>query len=329
MFFAASAAILNNTHIFVNKGSIFLYHLGLISNLSFGGLIISIVNSHLHPNCKKIHLDWKLFIPSFLYLPFIALCIIEPHWSTDTITLSEAGKMSLFATLYNLIIVFYSIGANVYLLWKCRNIQSAFESGYIKKINEFLWMLLVLQLVAFVPFILKLDITYIILYMPIIGQLFFIYIFIKASLSMEVFEYQTKAINENTVKYVTIKVNDDKTEKIRSQIIELMNRERPYLKVDYTLTEMAKELKVLPNTLSMVINSKLNCSFPEYVNSLRVKTALELLEKASDNNLTIEAISYESGFNNRTSFYNAFKKVTGKLPSEYLKKEVKIKEAVR
>ena len=84
---------------------------------------------------------------------------------------------------------------------------------------------------------------------------------------------------------------------------------------------MAKELKVLPNQLSMVINSKLNCSFPEFVNSLRVKTAIELLDKANKHNMTIEAIAYESGFNNRTSFYNAFKKETGKLPSEYLRKD--------
>jgi len=100
------------------------------------------------------------------------------------------------------------------------------------------------------------------------------------------------------------------------------------LKIDFTLTEMAKELKVLPNQLSMIINSKLNCSFPDYVNSLRVRTAIELLDKANKQNLTIEAIAYESGFNNRTSFYKAFKKQTGKLPSEYLKKGVEAKEVV-
>ena len=332
MFFATSAAILDNTFIFANQGNIFLYHLGLTANLSFGALMISIVNSFLHPERKIIHFNWKLFIPTYLYLPFLVLCIVQPHWSTDTIRVSEAGEMTIFGMLYNLIIVGYSIGANVYLLVKHRRTKRKPDSDLnrTKRINEFLWIMLILQLFAFVPFLLKMDIHYVILYMPIFGQIFFIYVFMRMSFSMNLFENQikTQIIAENAVKYSTIKLDDEKVENIRQRIIELMENEKSYLKMDYTLTDMSKELKVLPNLLSMVINSKLNCSFPDYVNTLRVKNAIELLNKASKNNFTIEAIAYESGFNNRTSFYKAFKKQTGKLPKEYLRKVEQIKEVV-
>ena len=92
--------------------------------------------------------------------------------------------------------------------------------------------------------------------------------------------------------------------------------------MEYTLPEMARELNILPNTLSMILNSKLNSSFPDYINSMRVKTAIYLLNDFYKRNLTIETIAYESGFNNRTSFYQAFKKQTGKLPKDYVQKRI-------
>jgi len=332
MFFAASAAILDNVCIFEGKGTILLYHIGVFANLSFGGLIISIVRSFLNPECDKIKFDWKLFIPSYIYFPFIVLCIVQPHWAVDTINYSESNKMTVFGIFYNLVICIYSIGSNVFLLLKKTNYHAAeINKVQLKRINEFLWIMLILQIMAFVPFLFRMDIRYIILYMPIFGQLFFLYVFFKMSNSIQSL-FDSKPIlvlnNGTTLKYAAMKIDCERAEEIRERIIRFMDVEKPYLKIDFTLTEMAKELKVLPSQLSMIINSKLNCSFPEYVNSLRVRTAIELLDKANKQNLTIEAIAYESGFNNRTSFYKAFKKQTGKLPSEYLKKGVEAKEVV-
>jgi AraC-like DNA-binding protein len=332
MFFASCVAILDNTFIFADRGTILLYHLGLFSNLSFGGLLITFVDSFLHYDRKTIKFNWLLFIPTFTYVPFIILCFIQPYWATETIRASETGKMTIFATIYNLIICGYSIGANVYLLWKHNQIRMkpATKNKRTLLLNEFLWTIMILQSMAFIPFILKLNIDYIILYMPIMGQLFFVYVFFRMTYSMKLFENQdvSRSPAENAVKYAALKLDDRKVEDIRLQIIELMEKKKSYLNMDYTLSDMSKELKILPNLLSMVINSKLNCSFNEYINALRIKTAIELLNKAGKNNLTIEAIAYESGFNNRTSFYKAFKKQTGKLPKEYLQKEKELKEVV-
>lgn len=332
MFFAIGIAILDNTFIFAGRGSIFLYHLGEFSNLSFGGLMITFADNFVYNNRKAIKFNWKLFIPTFTYLPFILLCFIQPHWAIDTIRASETDKMTIFGTIYNLIICGYSIGANVFLLWKYNQnrLEPETKNKRIKLINEFLWIMMILQSMAFIPFILKLDIDYIILYMPIMGQMFFVYVFFRMTYSIKFFENQmnTQITTENPIKYATLRLDDRKVEDIRLQIIDLMERKKSYLNSEYTLSDMSKELKILPNVLSMVINSKLNCSFNEYINTLRIKTAIELLNKAGKNNLTIEAIAYEAGFNNRTSFYKAFKKQTGKLPKEYLKKEQEMKAVV-
>jgi AraC-like DNA-binding protein len=332
MFFASTAAILDNTFIFAKSGNILLYYLGLASNLSFGGLIISVVESFLHPERKTIKFNWKLFIPTYTFLPFIILCIIEPLWATRTIQFAETGRMTIFGIIYNLIIVCYSLGSNIYLLSKHSQIRLRPESKNKQMIliNEFLWTMMILQSMAFFPFLLNMDIQYVILYMPIFGQIFFIYVFFRMTYSMKLFEVQaiSQVPVENAVKYAALKLDDQKVEDIRLQIIELMEKKKSYLNMDYTLSEMSKELKILPNLLSMVINSRLNCCFNEYINTLRIQTAIGLLNKAGKNNLTIEAIAYESGFNNRTSFYKAFKKQTGKLPKEYLQKEKERKDVV-
>jgi len=61
---------------------------------------------------------------------------------------------------------------------------------------------------------------------------------------------------------------------------------------------------------------QLEQTFFDYVNRWRVQDAMRLLEQSSENVLTI---SNEVGFNSRSSFYTAFKKVTGNTPTAYRK----------
>lgn len=335
MFIATAIAILDNTHIFVGKGTIILYHIALFLNLAWGAYLISFVQCLRHPNDISIKINWKLFIPAFLYFPFFILTLVQPQWADDTIRLAEVGKLTPFGMYYNFSICTYSIFSNAFLLWQEYSRRKKLEISKIqhKLIKEVLWIMLVLQLLAFIPFIFKFDIEYIILYMPVFGQIFFLYIFIRMTFSPNSpFNYEnlSEKYTENGTKYSTIKVNEQSAEAILERIHELMEKQKPFLDFDYTLSQMAKDLKVSPNILSMIINSKLNNSFPDFINSFRIKMAIHLLEKANKKNLSIEAIAYDSGFNNRTSFYNAFKKQTGKLPKEYLKneKEKELKEVV-
>jgi AraC-like DNA-binding protein len=305
MFFAASMAILDNICIFMGEGNIILYHLAMLFNLSWGAYLILFIKNLRSSGKYKIQFNWKLFIPSILYIPFIALCIIKPYWAHNTISFAEQSKMTVIGVLCNLTICFYSIITNVYLIWKVyRNKQ------HDAKIREFLWVMLILQLMAFVPFVFRFDLEYIILYMPVFGQLFFLYIFFRLTHSVHFFPESDNNIKLNYVKstkYATVKINDEKADAICTAILSLMETEKPYLRMEYTLTEMAKELSILPGTLSMILNSKLNFSFPDYINSFRIKNAIHLLNDFYKKNLTIETVAYECGFNNRTSFIKLLK----------------------
>lgn len=327
MFFATSMAITNNLHIFINHGNIWFYHFALFVNLAWGAYLIQFINSLRNSSEKRIQVNWKLFIPAFLYLPFVILCVLEPHWGVDSITLAKSGQMTIFGMLYNLIICFYTIGANLYLLVReYRGVKSdeLVKSKQILERKEILWIMLFLQSMAFLPFIFKFDLEYIISYMPFFGQVFFLYIFFRLSnptlsIANKYIGFKTDLSAVKLGKYASVKIQDEKVDDICLKMKQLMDVEEPFLNMDYSLSEMSKQLGITTNTLSMILNNKMSTSFPDYINSYRIGRALKLLSELKERKLTIEAVAYDSGFNNRTSFYAAFKKHTGTLPSEFVK----------
>ncbi len=87
-----------------------------------------------------------------------------------------------------------------------------------------------------------------------------------------------------------------------------------YRQPDISLASLSARVGVLPNYVSQALNLKLGEPFFDYVNRLRVNDALLRLEHTND---TVLKISIDVGFNSRSSFYSAFKKVTGVTPSLY------------
>lgn len=332
IFFPPALAMLNNVLIYQDMGSILLHHISQLLNVSWGACLYLFIQNLRNPEQRKINFDWRLFFPSLLYIPYIVLTIVDPYWAGDTINKAEDNDQNYFTLSYNLIICLYAIIINIILLiGEYRKKPSA-----IKEINkakserkEMLIVMLILLLCAFVPFIINAEIEYIILYMPVFGQIFFIYMFLRLSQSTSVMIRNTYEnyipVQENTTaniqaKYASIRIEEDKVNRIIQEITCLMDNERPYIAMNYSISDMSKKLDILPNILSMVINTKFNTNFPDYINSYRIQHALNLLTVFEERNLTIESVAYESGFSNRTSFYNAFKKQTGKLPSEYIKR---------
>ncbi|WP_363317970.1 helix-turn-helix domain-containing protein [uncultured Algibacter sp.] len=92
-----------------------------------------------------------------------------------------------------------------------------------------------------------------------------------------------------------------------------------YLNPNLSLKILSKELNLSEGYISQLINKNSNLNFNDYINSLRITDAKNMLVDSEYNNYTILAIGLESGFNSKSSFYTAFKKFTGKTPVEYKK----------
>ncbi len=99
---------------------------------------------------------------------------------------------------------------------------------------------------------------------------------------------------------------------------EHLTSTRQFLDSDITLASLAKDISVPARNLSRSINSYLNRNFFEFINAMRVEYAKERLLELSTSEYNIDSIFSECGFRSRSSFFQVFKKMTGKTPAAWL-----------
>lgn len=92
---------------------------------------------------------------------------------------------------------------------------------------------------------------------------------------------------------------------------------KPYLNPDMSIQELAEQVKIPSRIISEVVNNFIGQNFNDYVNNYRVEEYKKLAADISKNHYTVLALGYEAGFKSKTTFNTAFKKFTGKTPSEY------------
>ncbi|MEJ2051271.1 MAG: helix-turn-helix domain-containing protein [Calditrichota bacterium] len=118
-------------------------------------------------------------------------------------------------------------------------------------------------------------------------------------------------------KYEKSGLTPEKADEYKKQLLDLMEKEAPYLEEDLTLGSLADRLSISPHNLSEVINTGLGQNFFDFVNHYRVESAKDDLTDPKKQHLKILAVAYEAGFNSKSSFYAIFKKHTGLTPAEY------------
>ena len=100
-----------------------------------------------------------------------------------------------------------------------------------------------------------------------------------------------------------------------------MSDEHCYLDPNLTLPQLAQRLDCSVNHLSQVINSGFGMSFYDYVNGYRVRRAEELLGTSGAQSRAILDVAHSVGFNSSSTFYSAFKRVTGSTPTQCRRSE--------
>jgi AraC-like DNA-binding protein len=309
LFFSPLLAFISNLLVYFHQGSEWMFHISTFFNLSFGGYLVLIMKNLGKRHQNKI--NPFLFLPSLLYVPFIIFSFFNPEPIEEIVSYRTHGFSLAISSVYNYLIIAYSLTVNVILLLKEIRLVKPKQESRLK--IELLTIMLALQLFAFIPYLLKMDIIYIILYMPVFGQLFFIYLFFRLTTRRS-----ASMLSLVKEKYAGLQVEEDVISDMEKQIVQLMNEKQFFLAEDSSLKAMAQALDETPNRVSMIINSRFNQSYSDFINSYRIKLAIERL--TSDNNkLSMEGLAFECGFGNRSSFYQAFKKETGKTPSAYTK----------
>ncbi|HLP15920.1 MAG TPA: helix-turn-helix domain-containing protein [Bacteroidota bacterium] len=121
-------------------------------------------------------------------------------------------------------------------------------------------------------------------------------------------------------KYERSSLTPERTAEYAGRITSYMEQHRPYLDAELTLPALAELLSIPPHHLSQTINSRFNSNFFDFVNMYRVEEAKRLLTDTSKSAYTILALAQDAGFNSKTAFNAAFKRLTGKTPSMYREK---------
>lgn len=86
-----------------------------------------------------------------------------------------------------------------------------------------------------------------------------------------------------------------------------------------TLDRLATHLDIPAKRLSQFVNEHYEGTFATLLQERRCRLACRMMNEDTDRKYTVEAFSLNVGFNSRTAFIRAFKKVIGMTPSEYLR----------
>jgi AraC-like DNA-binding protein len=114
-------------------------------------------------------------------------------------------------------------------------------------------------------------------------------------------------------KYCNKKVSEGDAALIQNRLDKLMVEKEVFKNPDLKLSDVAREINIATHQLSQHLNDNLGKNFTWYINEYRINEACKML--LTSHHITIEAIGFEVGFNSRSTFFSAFKKLKETTPA--------------
>lgn len=105
------------------------------------------------------------------------------------------------------------------------------------------------------------------------------------------------------------------------QLKEAMEKENLFLNPDLQIIDLAGRLNISVHHCSYVINNHMGKNFRDWINGYRIAHFLIQYPLLVDK-MTIEAIANGCGFKSRPTFYNAFKKEKGIMPTAHFASQI-------
>jgi AraC-like DNA-binding protein len=129
-------------------------------------------------------------------------------------------------------------------------------------------------------------------------------------------------------KYSRSGMSDAAQQLIGERLVRRTHTERDYLENDITLTDLAERIGTSPQLLSQYLNHMLGLNFFDYINGLRIEEVKRLICDPAHANAALLDLAMQAGFNSKSTFNAAFKKVTAMTPSVWRKLHVLATEPV-
>ncbi|MGC6429947.1 MAG: helix-turn-helix domain-containing protein [Jejuia sp.] len=299
----------------------FWYHILLEYNWIYGALIFFFVKAYVTPNFKlDFKKDWIHFLP--VIIEFIWSNFIKSqnfYWDGTKESLSWLGYYGYvvwmhYPTMYvvsTLLIIFYCIKAEHLL-------KNAYQKHEIIQENTKWIARLVKVLKLFAIFILIIVMTDLIFFDYAFNRWYNHPLFI--GLAAITYWLGIEGFNRRyTLAYKpSVQLSDKEKiqlESLAEDIGKVMQEEKLFKNPDLNLTNFSEHFDVKPYLITKCLNIIFKKKFNDFINEYRIEEVKRLLKEGNDQQYTLLALAYESGFNSKASFNRAVKKITGQSPS--------------
>ena len=127
-------------------------------------------------------------------------------------------------------------------------------------------------------------------------------------------------VKENHKSIASDTCDKDRMESCCRRIVSFMETERRYLRTNYSIWELSRDVGIFAKFISHSINSYMQRNFFELLNRMRVEEAKRILRMGSvaGKQTKNEGGARECGFNSRYSFLTRFNEYEGITPVKYM-----------
>ncbi len=261
--------------------------------------------------------EWYLFLPAIIYglirLYWFGIAIKENSFRiTQVIMDSNFFRIHEFVYLFFTIII--CLKALQFINRQSKTLSKQQQKN-IKWLKTFSYVYLTVLIFNLSIYSVDLIIhkgteTFFYLYPTLIANVAFIY-----WIGYIGFTKPNLIITDIKSPLITSFKNDNLAKKLDYEIETL----EVYTNQTLSISELSKKLNVNAKELSNYINDVHNMNFSEYLNYHRVLKTKELIKSPEAKKYTLVTLANKAGFNSKSSFNAAFKKVTGITPSQYRK----------
>jgi len=149
-------------------------------------------------------------------------------------------------------------------------------------------------------------------------EVFALAIFIQKALSQKVLKQSEKGLplaNQPRAGQPRVALlSAEKMQSIASKLERAMTDDKLFLQDNLSLNKLSESIEESENHISETLSQFLHTKFFQFVNGFRIEAAKVALQ---DSDKLITNIAFDVGFNSKSTFNTAFKKIVGNSPSAY------------
>ena len=313
----------------------------LSMDLAMGPLVYLYIRSAVKPKVHFAKKDWLHFLPVFIFILYRLVILIhdsgQPDWDSGyegewhrDIHLPYVVPFHRLLE-YTSILLYMAFSVQLFVQYQ-RKIRQYFSNTYKLELN-WLQAFLALYIFLFVygtltdmidGFVTELHYAHV-WWVHFFDAIAMVFVGMKAWFTDLARLHQlTFDIPVSEEERSASSLKDYSKEK--EMLIRIMKEEKPYLKSDYNLKELAIAAGKSINEISEVINTGFGCNFNEFINRYRVEEMQKRLTDPQYDHISILAIAFDSGFNSKATFNRIFKQFTGTSPSQFKKSQQRSQE---